>query len=151
MRKGIIRPLVICVFRKDDTILVVEGYDTVKDDYFYRPMGGGIEYGEKSSDALIREVEEELDADIFNLQYLGTTENIFTFNGEIGHEIVLVYDAAFTDNSLYHKPVLSVVEDNGQTYKAMWKSLTEFQDRLRLVPEGLSDLLQRNKMDAVSE
>lgn len=58
MRKGIIQPLVICIFQKDDSILVAEGYDPVKKDYFYRPIGGGIEYGEKSSDALIREVDE---------------------------------------------------------------------------------------------
>lgn len=41
MTKGIIRPLVICIFKRDDTILVAEGYDSVKDDYYYRPIGGG--------------------------------------------------------------------------------------------------------------
>ena len=41
MKKGIIRPLVICLFKKGDTILVAEGYDPVKDDYYYRPIGGG--------------------------------------------------------------------------------------------------------------
>lgn len=40
MKKGIIRPLVICLFKKGDTILVAEGYDPVKDDYYYRPIGG---------------------------------------------------------------------------------------------------------------
>lgn len=145
MKKGIIRPLAICVFRKDNTILVAEGYDSVKDNYFYRPIGGGIEYGEKSSDALIREVKEELDADIHDLQYLGIIESIFNFNGELGHEIVQVYDAAFVDTSLYSNDTLLVEEDNGKTYKAMWKPLSEFQkEKLRLVPETLFELLKGN-------
>ena len=60
MKKGIIRALVICIFQKDDSILVAEGYDPVKGENFYRPIGGGIEYGEKSTEALMREVREKL-------------------------------------------------------------------------------------------
>ena len=101
MKKGIIRPLVICIFQKDDTILVAEGYDPVKSEYYYRPIGGGIEYGEKGAEALIREVREEIGTGISNIKYLGTVENIFTFNGEVGHELVQVYDATFVDSSFY--------------------------------------------------
>lgn len=57
-----IRNISICVFRKNDSILVFEGYDDVKEDYFYRPIGGGIEYGERSFDTLKREVYEEIGA-----------------------------------------------------------------------------------------
>lgn len=49
-----IRNISICVFRKNDSILVFEGYDDVKEGYFYRPIGGGIEYGERSFDTLKR-------------------------------------------------------------------------------------------------
>ncbi|WP_404452927.1 NUDIX domain-containing protein [Virgibacillus necropolis] len=142
MRKGIIRPLVICIFQKDCSILVAEGYDPVKDDYFYRPIGGGIEYGETSANALIREVEEEIEEAIHSLEYIGTIENIFTFNGDIGHEIVQVYDAKFVDTALYEKDSIVGKEDDGKTYKAMWKPMTEFQKgQLHLVPEALLDLI----------
>lgn len=40
MRKVIIRPLVICIFQKDNSILVAEGYDPIEDK-FHRPIGGG--------------------------------------------------------------------------------------------------------------
>ncbi|UOK56723.1 hypothetical protein MGI18_18195 [Bacillus sp. OVS6] len=51
MRKGIIRPLVICPFQKNSRILVAEGFDESKG-IFYRPIGGGIEFGGSSSAAL---------------------------------------------------------------------------------------------------
>lgn len=142
MRKGIIRPLVICLFRNADFILVAEGYDTVKDENYYRPIGGGIEYGELSSDSLKREVKEEIGANIYNLKYLGTVENIFTYNGEIGHEIVMVYDAAFVDTSFYKTNSFEGKEDDGTIFKLVWIPLSEFQKgKLRLVPDNLLKLI----------
>lgn len=145
MKNGVIRPLVICIFQKGNKILVAEGYDSIRDDYFYRPIGGGIEFGETSSEALVREVEEEMETDICDIEYLGTVENLFTFNGEIGHEIVQVYDAKFVDSALYEKTTLVGIEDNGETYNAMWKPVSEFQQgRFRLVPGDLLDLIREN-------
>ncbi|MGE8207790.1 NUDIX hydrolase [Heyndrickxia sp. NPDC080065] len=144
MRKGVIRPIVICVFQKGDSILVAEGMDPGSGKYYYRPIGGGIEYGERSSDALIREVKEELAAEIVNLQLLGTIENIFTFNGDLGHEIVQVYDADFVDDTFYSHSTFIGKEDDGSKFTVMWKSLREFQaGESRLVPDGLLDLLQK--------
>jgi 8-oxo-dGTP pyrophosphatase MutT (NUDIX family) len=142
MKKGIIRPLVICLFSNNDSILVAEGYDSVKNQYYYRPIGGGIEYGELSSDALIREVNEEIEKEIINLKYLGTVENVFTYNGDIGHEIVMVYDAEFVDNSVYRTNSFEGIEDDGTTFKLFWKPLIEFQNgKLKLVPEDLMTLI----------
>ncbi|CAG9623285.1 NUDIX hydrolase [Sutcliffiella rhizosphaerae] len=138
MKKGVIRPLVICLFRNNNSILVAEGYDTVSKEYFYRPIGGGIEYGELSSDALVREIQEEIKTSITNLEYLGTIENIFTYNGEIGHEVVMVYDATFVDSSLYKTSIFEGEEDDGTLFKLLWKPVSDFQNgKLRLVPEKL--------------
>ena len=145
MKEGIIRPLVICVFQQEDTILVAEGYDPVKEDYFYRPIGGGIEFGETSEEALIREMEEELDTAVTQLVYLGTLENIFSFNGNTGHEIVRVYDAAFTDNFFNKAITFEGIEDNGEKFKVLRLPIQTFQSgELRLVPENLLDLLEMN-------
>lgn len=35
MKPGRVRPLALCVFRKNDLILVQEGYDAVKNQTFY--------------------------------------------------------------------------------------------------------------------
>ncbi|MGG0654956.1 NUDIX hydrolase [Rummeliibacillus pycnus] len=142
MRKGHIRAIAICVFRKGDSILVSEGFDEVKREHYYRPIGGGIEYGETSSKAIKREVLEEIEANITNLNYLGTIENIFTYNGDLGHEVVFVYDAEFIDKSFYDKTSFLGQEDNGATFKLLWKPISDFtNNKFRLVPEELYHLL----------
>jgi 8-oxo-dGTP pyrophosphatase MutT (NUDIX family) len=85
-----IRPIAVCLFRNENRILVSEGFDTVKQYYYYRPLGGGIEYGESSREAIVREIQEELGARVENLQLLGVLENIFVYEGQLGHEIVFV-------------------------------------------------------------
>ena len=95
-----IRPIALVVFRRDDgAILVAPGFDRVKEQRFYRPLGGEIEFGELAEDAARREIREELGAEIDDLRLLGVFENIFTFLGHSGHELVWVYEGAFADPS----------------------------------------------------
>ena len=137
-----IRPIVLCVFLDKNRILVFEGHDPVKGETFYRPLGGGIEFGERSEDAVRRELKEELNVDISNLKYLGTLENTFTFNGGSYHEVVLVYDGMLTESGLYEQALLMGKEANGDDIHAMWKSLDEFEPgNLILYPDGLLNLL----------
>jgi NADH pyrophosphatase NudC (nudix superfamily) len=75
-KKKRIRALAICVFRRGDHILVFEGHDPVKGGTFYRPLGGGIEFGEKSEDAVRRELKEEINVDVGEIRYLGTLDQI---------------------------------------------------------------------------
>lgn len=142
-----IRPLAICVFRDGDRILVGEGYDPLKRETFYRPLGGGIEFGERAQDALRREMREEIGAEIESPRYLFTLENIFTFNGEMGHEIALVFDARLSDADLYLQEAIAGVEFDGMKslpFKALWKKLDEFGARAPLYPDGLLDALRSN-------
>ncbi|MCI0397532.1 MAG: NUDIX hydrolase [Chloroflexi bacterium] len=143
MKPGVIRALAICVFRRDGRILVFEGHDTVKGKVFYRPLGGSVEFGEYSRETIIREMQEELNAEISELRYLGSLENIFTYQGETGHEIIQVYDASFVDSSFYERPLLQGIEDDAQPFKAVWKSLDFFQATAAppLYPDGLLSLL----------
>jgi 8-oxo-dGTP pyrophosphatase MutT (NUDIX family) len=145
MKPGQIRPLVISVFSHQGAILAAESFDPAKKEVFYRPIGGGIHFGEYSREALVREVREEFSAEITRVRYLGVLENVFTYNGQPGHEIVQVYDAEFVDQSLYQQPWLTGREDNGLSFKAIWKPLADFQNGAeRLYPSGLFELLQAN-------
>ncbi|HNK63611.1 MAG TPA: NUDIX hydrolase [Anaerolineales bacterium] len=137
-----IRPIAICVFRNHNRILVFEGYDPAKEQYFYRPLGGGIEYGEHSQQTVAREIKEELGAEVRDLRYLGAVENIFTFNGKTGHEIVQIYDGIFVDPDLYHRAEMEGMEDSGERFRVMWKDLDEFNSKTPLYPDGLKEMLQ---------
>ena len=140
-----IRPLAICVFRHGDCILVAEGYDSVKQEHFYRPLGGGIEFGENSVETISREIREELNIEIDGggLTYLGAIENIFHFNGSMGHEIVMVYDGALKELSLYEQQVIAGKEANGEEIRAVWKNIDEFgEGKSILYPTGLLDILR---------
>lgn len=138
-----IRPLAICVFRRNDHILVAEGYDPVKRQAFYRPLGGGIEFGEYSEQTIHRELLEEIGAEVCELKYLGTLENIFVFNGAAGHEIIQVYDGGFSDAGLYEQPVIRGQEaDIDEPFEAVWKRVDAFgEGKLILYPTGLLEML----------
>ena len=138
-----IRPIAICVFRNNDRILVFEGYDSIKNETYYRPLGGGIEFGESGEAAIRREIMEELHSEIEELKHLGFLENIFLHNGKAGHEIVMVYDGVLKESRLYEQTEMEVVEANGEVIRVLWKSLHEFGDgKSILYPDGLLELLQ---------
>jgi len=137
-----IRALAICVFSNNGRILAAEGYDSVKKQTFYRPLGGMIEFGEPAEEALRREIGEEIAAEIASPRLQGVTENIFVYEGEPGHEIVFVFDAEFVDRSLYEREVIEG-DEFGQRFKAVWKKLGEFSAETPLYPDGLLELLQQ--------
>jgi 8-oxo-dGTP pyrophosphatase MutT (NUDIX family) len=143
MKPGKIRPIAICVLRDDDKLLVGEHCDSVKKETFYRPLGGAIEFGERGPECVVREVREEIEAEIKELNYLETIENIFVCNGRPGHEIVLVYEAKLVDSHLYE--VESVrCKENGDEFVAVWKPMQTFRaGEAPLYPEGLLELLDR--------
>ena len=146
MKPNIIRPIAICVFHHDGRILAAEGREPSTGRLFYRPLGGAIEFGEHSADTIERELAEELGAAVTDLHYLGTLENIFTYGGETGHEIIMVYDGAFVDSSLYERS-LEGVEDDGEPFRAVWVSLADCKDPAAppLYPTGLIDLLSADQ------
>jgi ADP-ribose pyrophosphatase YjhB (NUDIX family) len=76
---------------------VAEGRDSVKQQTFYRPPGGTIEFGEQGNETVVRELLEEIDAEVAEPRYIGTLENISTLEGQPEREIVLVCQGDFVD------------------------------------------------------
>jgi 8-oxo-dGTP pyrophosphatase MutT (NUDIX family) len=123
----------------------MEGYDPIKKENFYRPLGGGIEFGEPGSETVCRELMEEINVEVDpqSLKYLGTLENIFTFNGEPGHEIVLIFDGALKEPGLYDRTMIVGQEADGEEFRAVWKHIDEFgEGKSILYPTGLLEMLQ---------
>lgn len=134
------RPLALALFEHDGRILVFEGRDPTRDLVFYRPLGGEIEFGELSAEALVREIREELGLECEPLGLLGVLENRFVHQGKQGHEIVFVHRARFLDPAVYEGDV--PFREPQFTACARWLPLADFLTGGRvLFPEGLTALL----------
>lgn len=88
--------------RADGALLLQTGYDPNKNEHFYRPLGGGIEFGEHSRVAFAREIREELGAEVADARLIGWIENIFEVEGRPSHEIMAVYEATLADPSFIY-------------------------------------------------
>lgn len=143
MSAGRIRVLAIALIRRGGDILVAEGFDTIKPETFYRPLGGAIEFGERAEDALRRELREEIGAELQNVRYLFATENRFTHQGQPGHEIVLVFEATFANPELYDRASMTGHEDGGVPFTALWKPISDFgPGGPPLYPDGLLERIE---------
>lgn len=137
------RPIAIAIIRRREEILVFAVPDEVKGVTGWRAPGGGIEFGERGEETVVREIREELGAELVDARYLGTVENIFTYLGRPGHEIVRVYEAEFADAALYSRERFDCVESNLAEITCVWRSLTDFRAGTPLYPNGVLDLLDR--------
>lgn len=136
-KSGKIRVLALGLIQQGDRLFLSEGYDPAKQETFYRPLGGGIEFGELSQAALKREFMEELDANLTQIQYLGCLESVFVYNGKPGHEIIQLYRCEFEDLTLYQSEQVAFKEGDRQK-TALWLPLSRFQSgELTLYPANL--------------
>ena len=125
-----IRPIVLGLVKNGNKLLVSKGYDESKNQEFYRCLGGGIEFLEKSTDALKREFQEEINIDIVIKDFLGISENIFTYEGKNAHELVFYYNINILDED--YKEEYVVTDDNGQS-KAVWIDINEFKNKNKIL------------------
>lgn len=134
--KPSIRPIVLGLAKRGNEILVEEGYDGIKDETLYRALGGGIEFGEESAEALVRKFKEELGLDISVKDRVCTIENIFTYEEKKGHEIVMVYEIQLSSEA-YEKDTLARAEEN-IVGRVLWMDKNEFLlGKKRLYPEEI--------------
>ncbi|MDJ0733293.1 MAG: NUDIX domain-containing protein [Nostocaceae cyanobacterium] len=140
-KPGEIRLITLGLIRDGERTFLSQGYDPVKQETFYRAMGGGVEFGETSFVALQREFQEEIQAELTNISYLDCLENIYTYNGEPGHEIIQLYECDFVDAKFYQ--LESLIFNEGKRQKtALWVEISRLKSgELRLVPEQFFDYL----------
>ena len=138
-----IRAVALCVVMNGDRVLVRRHLHGSQDPVFYRPPGGTIEFGERSIDAVRREVREEIGADLANLRLLACVENLFDYHGDVGHEIVFVYRADFVDPTLDGRETIDGREADGQDFVAVWLPLAAFTSDQPLYPRELLQILRK--------
>lgn len=141
-KEGEIRLIALGLIRNGaNQVFVSEGYDPVKQNTFYRAMGGGVDFGETSLEALKREFQEEIQAELQNIRYVGCLENLFTFNGKPGHEIIQLYECDFVDPKYYQQERQEFTEKDRKKV-AVWVDINRCKSgELRLVPEQFLEYL----------
>lgn len=128
-------------------LFVVKMTDKVKKDDYYRSIGGSVEFGELGIDAVKREVHEELNTEIEITGAPLILENIFTCDGEPGHEIDYFYPCKFADKSFYERKTFSLTEADGSYWNAMWVKLEDcLSGTIRLVPETLLEWYKTHQL-----
>jgi 8-oxo-dGTP pyrophosphatase MutT (NUDIX family) len=127
MAEGRIRPVALALVFRGEEILVEEGLDQVKGLSFSRLLGGTIEFGERGEEAIVRELREEIGAEADVVARVATIENLFTYEGELGHEIVLVYECTLRDPSFYERDAWEAPEPAlNTTHQVAWKHPDRF-------------------------
>jgi len=116
----------------------------------WRAIGGFVEFGERSADAVVREFKEELDRDVEVVRLLEVSEHLFEFepdSGSItGHEITFLYEVRFAahDAPTSLEPIGSFEQDAppGDEHSiARWLPVPEL--RAGEHPVYPADLLER--------
>ena len=135
----LVRVVAIGVVRRpsDGALLVGVDRDPATGVVFHRPLGGTVEFGERSAAAVTREFNEEIGHTVRVAGLLGVLENFFEFGGEPGHEIVFVHEAAFDESSVYSRDEVLFLEDPAVT--VMWRPADATQPVL--YPTGLDRLI----------
>ncbi|MEM7374187.1 MAG: NUDIX domain-containing protein [Bacteroidota bacterium] len=137
-----IQPIALCFFRRENQILVAERYDGKKKENYYRPLGGGLMFGEYSWDTIRREIKEEIGEEIKNLTFIGQTESICPDQEHPDHEIIFMFEGEFVNKSTYTKEILLGKERDGEEIRVVWKPISEFRKKkARFHPEALLDYL----------
>jgi len=107
---------------------------------FHRLIGGSVEFGETHRDAIIRELREELDANIHELTLLGPVESIFREDGRPGHEIVFLYTGRLDPPPAARGATLT--EADGSILPVVWRPISDDDEPLPLYPAAAASLIR---------
>lgn len=104
-----------------------------------RPLGGTVEFGEAAEVAVAREFQEELGIIVQVVSPPTFMENIFSHEGNLGHEIVAIFDLSFPPDAFVSEERIEFTEDDGTKCFAEWFSLgaLDLPEGPQLYPSGL--------------
>jgi ADP-ribose pyrophosphatase YjhB (NUDIX family) len=137
---GVIRPCAFCFVREGEHVLVGR-YREPSETFFFRPLGGGIHFGESGEEAVRREMREELGLEVRAITFLGFLENIFEWNSEAYHELCLIYAAEPDGWALDRLDGFAVPESMGNETAVVFNR-REIARLSRLYPDGVSLLVE---------
>lgn len=136
-----IRVVALALVRRPDTrqVLVFERHDPRRSRTYRRLVGGGVEFGETSAEAAVRELREELGATGRAVRLLGTYESVFeSRHGNRTHEVTFVHEVT-VGPEWYALDVLPDVETGRDP--GIWHDLDDPPPGVVLYPVGVESLV----------
>jgi hypothetical protein len=124
---------------RGDCLLASEVYDDAGRLKGVRPLGGTVEFGETAEAAVIREFHEELGITVKIVGDPTFMENIYTHEGEPGHEILAIFNVTFPPTALAGQSRIAFNENSGAECFAEWFALERLDGtgQPQLYPAGL--------------
>jgi 8-oxo-dGTP pyrophosphatase MutT (NUDIX family) len=135
-----VRPVAIGLLRDGDRLLVAEVPNDDGSVKGWRPLGGGIEFGETAEAALRREFREELGAEIEVTGPPMIFENLYDHAGHVGHEIIFAFPIRLLDEAVGAERRFQI-RDNDAVVWVEWIETRRFQAGDVLLPAALGALL----------
>ena len=124
-----IRFVALGAVHREEDLLVYRDKSPDTGDPYYRLLGGGVEFGEHSREAVVREFDEELGVELADPTLAGTFERVFTFDGETNHEVWRVYRGRILEDWPYDRESFTFVEPELDTeFLARWMPVERLRD-----------------------
>lgn len=135
------RVVALCLLQHNDRLLLQEFWHEFEQYTYYRPPGGGIEHGERAEEAVRREMREELDTEVENVQLLEIFENLFHYGERQHHEIVFLFRARPVGERLFADDRVAIT-DNGNLRTGVWMPIPKLlRQEVVLYPTTLRERL----------
>ena len=99
--------------------------------------GGALEHGEKIEECLVREIKEEIGADVIEKEYLGYHESFRTINDKELHWIGFYFKCLIDPNQV-------VIDDKEECDAFVWSSYHEPQQPTMMGYEEEYEKFKRN-------
>jgi ADP-ribose pyrophosphatase YjhB (NUDIX family) len=140
---GVIRPCAFAFVREEERLLLAKMIDPDDGSIYFRPLGGGIDFGENGEEAVRREFREELGVELRAVRHIGFLENLFEMGGEPYHELCLIFVAEPDGWSIDRFDDYVVPESVGPAVNetAVVRTFDEIDAAFPLYPEGVLELV----------
>lgn len=135
---GVVNVRTVGVVHSGNEVLIHQ----LQGDSFWTLPGGRVEFGEDAATALVREMREELEAEVRVERLLWAVENFFVFQEKEYHEFAFYFLTELPEEHTAYQQEEFMGKEGESTLVFRWVSVAELAD-MELYPVFLKEGLQK--------